>query len=401
MFRKKKVSNAENGAVVIEATLSLSVFMFLIVILLSIVNICTAQAKIEIALNQTAEEMSQYLYFYSLSGLNDIQAKVYADSSETRQQIEGLEDGITDGIKSLQKFGRGGSELSDTISEIKEDGSNVKDIVQEIASTDDKTAWIKSLVKVAGNEGFEIGKGYFAGALSKGLMVKHLTINDEIDCDRNLRDMGVIDGLDGLNLNSSSIYTNGTEDITLICKYKVKLLNLLNNDITFSFVQTAKTKAWGAQALVSSDKEDDSNAVEGDKVTLVGAGEGEKFGEYAAKAKPVDGYVDVIIHASSDGKMQIYANGAWVDINSKNFEKIMKNRGLEGKNIRLVSCGAGAVDSGIANSVADRLNVNVLAPTDTVWAYPDGTLTVGPTADSNTGEWVVVSPNSSPKNPNK
>ena len=72
--------------------------MFLIVILLSIVNICTAQAKIGIALNQTAEEMSQYLYFYSLSGLNDIQAKVYADSSETRQQIEGLEDGITDGI---------------------------------------------------------------------------------------------------------------------------------------------------------------------------------------------------------------------------------------------------------------------------------------------------------------
>ena len=67
----------------------------------------------------------------------------------------------------------------------------------------------------------------------------------------------------------------------------------------------------------------------------------------------------------------------------------------------MVSCGAGAVDSGIANSVADRLNVNVLAPTDTVWAYPDGTLTVGPTADSNTGEWVVVSPNSSPKNPNK
>ena len=52
-------------------------------------------------------------------------------------------------------------------------------------------------------------------------------------------------------------------------------------------------------------------------------------------------------------------------------------------------------------AVADRLNVNVLAPTDTVWAYPDGTLTVGPTADSNTGEWVVVSPNSSPKNPNK
>lgn len=328
MLSKKK-KDTENGAVVIEATLSLTVFMFLIVTLLSIVNICIAQAKIGIALNQSAEEISQFLYFYSLSGLNDIQAKAYADSSGTRQQIEDLEEGITNGIETIQKFGSGGTSASDAISELKEDGSNIKDVAKEIAATEDKAAWIKSLVKVAGNEAFEVGKGYFAGALAEGLMRKHLTMNDEIDCDRNLKNMGVVDGMGGLNLTASSIYTNGTEDITLICTYDIKLLTLLNNDITFHFVQTAKTKAWGAQALVSGDvTKDTANAVSG-KTVLV---------------------------------------------------------------------GAGAIDSGIAYSVADQLHVNVLAPTDTVWAYPDGSLVVGPDASTDSGEWVVVTPGSSPQN---
>ena len=82
-------------------------------------------------------------------------------------------------------------------------------------------------------------------------------------------------------------------------------------------------------------------------------------------------------------------------------DEILKNGTVDFSRIMVTNSLQELLAATIANSVADRLNVNVLAPTDTVWAYPDGTLTVGPTADSNTGEWVVVSPNSSPKNPNK
>jgi hypothetical protein len=386
---------SESGAVVVEAAISLSTFMFLIVTLLSIVNICIVQARIGVALNETAEEVSEYLYIYGLTGINEIQEKLYSDSSDTASQISDLETALTDGIKSIQEFGSGGSDLSDTIDEVQEDGSNFMSVVEQISNTEDKSAWVKSLIKAGENELFEAGKGYACGAIVKGLMVKHLTGGSDTSCDANLKHMGVVNGLSGLNLNRSSFYTNGTEDVTLICSYDVKLLTLLRKDIKFHFVQCAKTKAWGAQALVHrKDADSTDGVVEGDKVVLVGAGEGEEFGTYAAKAKPVDGYVDVIIHASDDGKMMVYANGDWVRFTSNNLASYLESRGLGGQNIRLISCGAGAVDSGIANSVADKLNVNVLAPTDTVWAYPDGTLVVGPDAATDTGEWVVVEPGS-------
>ena len=75
--RKTEKISDEKGAIVIEATLSLTFFMFLIVMLLSIVNICIAQAKIAVALNETAKEISQYSYMYTLTGINEIQAENY------------------------------------------------------------------------------------------------------------------------------------------------------------------------------------------------------------------------------------------------------------------------------------------------------------------------------------
>ena len=57
MIKKK---NQEKGAVTVEATIALSVFMFAIVTLYTIVNIATVQAKVAFAINNTAKEISQY-----------------------------------------------------------------------------------------------------------------------------------------------------------------------------------------------------------------------------------------------------------------------------------------------------------------------------------------------------
>ena len=67
----------ERGSVTIEATISLSAFMFAIVTILTIVNICIVQAKMSYAINATAKEISQYSYLYSLTGLNDSQKNLY------------------------------------------------------------------------------------------------------------------------------------------------------------------------------------------------------------------------------------------------------------------------------------------------------------------------------------
>lgn len=86
MFNKLK---KESGSVTIEATISLSSFMFAIVTILTIVNICVVQAKMSYAINTTAKEISQYSYLYSLTGLNNSQDMLY------KAGVEGTKDVTT------------------------------------------------------------------------------------------------------------------------------------------------------------------------------------------------------------------------------------------------------------------------------------------------------------------
>ena len=74
-LRERVNPSSENGVVFIEATIALTAFMFFVVTLLSIVNVCYAQAKIGTALNETAKELSEYSYLYAVTGLNDLKRK--------------------------------------------------------------------------------------------------------------------------------------------------------------------------------------------------------------------------------------------------------------------------------------------------------------------------------------
>ena len=59
----------EKGMVTIEATIALTAFLFFFVMIYSIIGIVTAQAKIAVAINNTAKEISHYSYLYALTGL--------------------------------------------------------------------------------------------------------------------------------------------------------------------------------------------------------------------------------------------------------------------------------------------------------------------------------------------
>ena len=86
----------ENGVVIIEAAIALTAFMFFVVTLLSVVNICYVQARIGTALNETAKEMSEYSYLYAVTGLNEKEQKLYKDVEGTRADIGAAAAGIGD-----------------------------------------------------------------------------------------------------------------------------------------------------------------------------------------------------------------------------------------------------------------------------------------------------------------
>ena len=56
---------------------------------------------------------------------------------------------------------------------------------------------------------------------------------------------------------------------------------------------------------------------------------------------------------------------------------IIHNKGYHGEKVRLLSCSTGATDNGFAQQLANALGVEVEAPTDILFVYPNGTYKIG------------------------
>lgn len=65
-----------------------------------------------------------------------------------------------------------------------------------------------------------------------------------------------------------------------------------------------------------------------------------------------------------------------------------------GTPIRLFSCSTGHEDGGdcFAQGLADELGVQVTAPTDKLWLWPDGTVAIGRDLGDNDEKWITFKP---------
>lgn len=208
---------SEQGAIVIEATLSLTAFLFAVVTLYTMFHVSLAQARIGTALNNTAKEISQYAYIYDLTGLNEKQANLAA------------------------KGGAAKSFLNDDLSQIEDLYDAIGGITNSAVNVVSSGENAESFLYYALNEGVDAAKGKVTGELSRALIKK----NFGSDPDGYLRGLGVKDGINGLNFNKSIIFKDGTEDwILLDVRYKITVIKLLNIDMTMNFELCAKTRAW-------------------------------------------------------------------------------------------------------------------------------------------------------------
>lgn len=85
-----------------------------------------------------------------------------------------------------------------------------------------------------------------------------------------------------------------------------------------------------------------------------------------------NGYFDVIAHGTPNG-IQITHNGQQMIVNHRTAARLIQNSdGYNGQSIRLLSCNTGALDNGFAQNLANKLNVEVYAPTNYLWSTPNG-----------------------------
>jgi hypothetical protein len=131
--------------------------------------------------------------------------------------------------------------------------------------------------------------------------------------------------------------------------------------------------------------------------------ETDRFFLNASKRSDIDpdGYFDVVAHGSPN-KIQIETLNGPVLVDHRTAARLIEQQpGYNGQNIRLFSCSTGACDTGFAQNLANKLNVEVQAPTDLLWAYPNGKTVVAPKGLdglpdlSNVGEIKIFQPKKS------
>ena len=267
----------ERGSITIEASISLTAFLFAMIGLLFFIRVSRVQAAIQYSLNTAAQSISQYTYLYYAAGLYDLEQDIKESGGEAKKTVSQAADyldqtalGVETVFSSLggsagnaaAAFGGGDvggviDVFRETGQTLQEQGANIgeqldglKGLAENIG--DDPVSFAKSLGALVAGTGIDAVKGRLLGALYGRAMCKRY-IGAGRDADEWLEHMGVEDGLDGLNFNWSSILGGDSQDVDLVVTYRMKILpGLLNLNATFA--QSASTRAWlGGDARVKRD----------------------------------------------------------------------------------------------------------------------------------------------------
>ncbi len=257
MKRRRK---NERGAIVVEATISFTTFIFLLYIIYSIVDICYIQAKMGIALNSAATDISQYSYLYYKFGLDAVGDAASGAASGSRELVTGTINGldkIMSGISDIDASidaDNGTADfdsLMDALDETEGGASDLADNINDYADAlaDDPMGFVKGMGMLAVNETSSTGKSLLAQAMGKAFMKKNLVDSSGGDVDAFLRRYHVVDGLSGVSFAGTEylVSTDGSTNnsLRLTCSYNVQVVNLLNTDIEVTFCQSASTDVWG------------------------------------------------------------------------------------------------------------------------------------------------------------
>lgn len=240
----------QKGAIVVEATISLSAFIFAIFTILSIVDICFTQAKIGVALNTAAKEISQYSYLYYAFNVNELDASVHSGTQDSKQLAKDTIDGVGIFMDSLSSAGASAKsgDFDNMIESINKGADNTESLITQYSNSlkNDPKGFILGMGKMALGEVVDTGKAVLAQVLAKTFMQKNLMSSPNDSADAFLRRHRVVDGLDGLKFRYTSFLANGTSDeIQLVVTYNIRMIQLLGIDLEFTIRQCSKTKAWG------------------------------------------------------------------------------------------------------------------------------------------------------------
>ena len=241
----------EKGSFTVEAILSLSIFMFAFVTIVSLATVAKIESTTQYAIDQTAKEISKYTYIASRANL----------LVHPKDSAEATVDSIDEAVQSMYDFsdvlssstgGNGvtlSSEgLSDMLSGMSGDDfksitASAQNVYNSFAPlmSDPKGAITALAQVVAQKGGSALVSRVIAQPLCKALLPKYITQQD--DASAVLEKMGVVNGLDGLDFSLSTfLMDQRTINVVLVYEIDVKGFGIFDQKLIVK--QTASTAAW-------------------------------------------------------------------------------------------------------------------------------------------------------------
>ena len=192
-MRRKK---GQQGVLSIEASISYSVFLMIIVTILYIMRIVYVYGLIQHAVSQTAKELSMYSYLYQVSGINDLNQQIQEGTGERTKQFNG---DIEELVRFYQEFSSG-------------------NITEKYNGTTDPHEIIKNIgAMLLGQAGKEINQQLME-LVVRPLLESYIGADAQGNgADARLQALRVEGGLKGLNLNSSSFFEDGSTIDLIVC----------------------------------------------------------------------------------------------------------------------------------------------------------------------------------------
>ena len=261
-------NKSERGSFTIEAILSLSIFMFAFVTIVSLATIAKVESTTQYAIDQVAKEISQYYYIAERVGIANTDSSGVDEIDDAVQAIFDFTDKSTtvaSNYSSTTATDLG--TMLDTFSGIGNDVNEVTAAAENVYNSfgpifEDPKGIVSSLatmmVKQVGNE---LITKIIAQPLCKALVPKYITSNG--DADAILEKMSVVDGLDGLDFRMSS-FLSDQRSINVVVVYQIKVNGFGIFDDTLVIKQTASTAAWVTGTSLEAANDATSNWEKGD-----------------------------------------------------------------------------------------------------------------------------------------
>lgn len=269
--RRKKAEGLyrdQKGMMVVEAVLTFTVFLMVVIAIIYMINIFIIHNKIQFAINSAAHEIASYSYLYQALGVRAGEQKLDQDGNPYTRPIDDTAAQVVDSINKIQGLYADVEDLNHSLQQLEVNGDAVKDawekghktltdgeaagesLGQSVTDVTNLFSDPKSLMTGIIYMGASAGRYSIksAGATAAaGLVTKKYLKGQDRDADELLRGHGIEKGYAGLDFSGSTMFCDPhMQLIDIVVQYDIDLgfIRLILPKDSLHVVQRVTVPAW-------------------------------------------------------------------------------------------------------------------------------------------------------------